>query len=54
MNIPCIWKARNGNLWIKGKVVGQKKMPKIYQVECDGKVYSIPKENVIFDVENRK
>ena len=50
MNKDCIWKARMGKLWIKGKVVGSKRMPNVYQVECDGKVYDIPKENVKFKV----
>lgn len=42
----CIWKAKNGNLWIKGVIVGQSRWGTCYHVECDNKVYTIPKENV--------
>ena len=42
--MKCIWKAKNGNLWIKGTIVGESRVS--YDVECDNKVYTIPKENV--------
>ena len=40
----CIWKAKGGSLWIKGTIVGTSHGS--YRVECDNKVYTIPKENV--------
>lgn len=45
-NMECIWIAKGGSLWIKGTIVGQSRWGTCYYVECDNKVYTIPKENV--------
>lgn len=46
--MACIWKAKNGNLWIKGTIVGESRWGGFYHIDCGlDKIYTIRKENVL-------